>query len=284
MYPEQLESLIKSILADGKITEKERAVLHKKAEAYGVDVDEIDVYVDGLADQMKSKTPKSAVVDFKFVTKCVGDISVCYLGKKWYCVNVSNKHLTSVYLNFYKKIEDNKISWGVVIVGLLPKCYEHSCWGDDLLLKTETNNLQLPRDLYGLFGIHLPQDLCQNDMSTRRDCYRFDEEMLKLLCDAKHVTMSTKHYANMYDEKNYNDISVSLDDFVTYAQVFYRSMVDNTAYKDVAEKQKEKEAKEKKQIEKQEKKDKWFQIIMFIIISLFLIISTILGLCGVFDQ
>ena len=47
MYSEQLEALIKSIIADGRITDKERAVLHKRAEAEGIDADEIDVYIDG---------------------------------------------------------------------------------------------------------------------------------------------------------------------------------------------------------------------------------------------
>ena len=48
MYSEQLESLIQSIIADGVITDKERAVLHKRAEAEGIDADEIDVYTEGL--------------------------------------------------------------------------------------------------------------------------------------------------------------------------------------------------------------------------------------------
>jgi len=48
MYSEQLEQLIKSVIADGAITKKERSVLHKKAAAEGIDKDEIDVYIDGL--------------------------------------------------------------------------------------------------------------------------------------------------------------------------------------------------------------------------------------------
>jgi len=55
MYSEQLEQLIKSVLADGVITEKERAVVHKKAEAEGVDLDDIDVYLDGLLVQQTQK-------------------------------------------------------------------------------------------------------------------------------------------------------------------------------------------------------------------------------------
>lgn len=55
MYSEQLEQFIELILADGEITDKERAVLHKKAAAEGVDADEIDVYVDGKLDMLKKQ-------------------------------------------------------------------------------------------------------------------------------------------------------------------------------------------------------------------------------------
>lgn len=61
MYSEQLEALIKNVLADGVITDKERAVLHKKAEAEGVDVDEIDVYIDGELDKIRNEQMKAKV-------------------------------------------------------------------------------------------------------------------------------------------------------------------------------------------------------------------------------
>jgi hypothetical protein len=59
MYSNELESLIKNILADGEITEKERTVLHRKAEAEGVDVDEIDVYIDGELDKIHNEQQKA---------------------------------------------------------------------------------------------------------------------------------------------------------------------------------------------------------------------------------
>jgi len=45
MHPE-LEPLIEAAIADGVITDKERVILHKKATALGVDVDELDMLVD----------------------------------------------------------------------------------------------------------------------------------------------------------------------------------------------------------------------------------------------
>lgn len=59
MYSKELEEFIDLILADGEISDKERAVLHKKAIAEGVDVDEIDIVVDGrLAKMQKAQTEK----------------------------------------------------------------------------------------------------------------------------------------------------------------------------------------------------------------------------------
>ena len=46
MFSEELEMLINAALADGEITEKERAVLHKRAQAEGVDPDELDMIVN----------------------------------------------------------------------------------------------------------------------------------------------------------------------------------------------------------------------------------------------
>ena len=47
MYSKELEEIIEADLADGEITEKERAVLHKRAIAEGVDPDELDVVIEG---------------------------------------------------------------------------------------------------------------------------------------------------------------------------------------------------------------------------------------------
>ena len=53
MFSQELEEIIDAALADGEITEKERAVLHKRAIAEGVDPDELDVVIDGRLVKMK---------------------------------------------------------------------------------------------------------------------------------------------------------------------------------------------------------------------------------------
>lgn len=57
MYSKELEELIEGALADGVITDKERSVLHKKAEAEGVDPDELDMALDGRLAKKKSQIP-----------------------------------------------------------------------------------------------------------------------------------------------------------------------------------------------------------------------------------
>lgn len=58
-FSKQLEEVIEAALADGVITEKERAVLHKKALQEGVDPDEVDVVIDGRLQQMQNEVDKA---------------------------------------------------------------------------------------------------------------------------------------------------------------------------------------------------------------------------------
>lgn len=64
MYNEKLEALITAALADGVLTDKEKDLLFKKAEAMGVDRDEFDLVLDGrLAKrkkEMEAQAPQTA--------------------------------------------------------------------------------------------------------------------------------------------------------------------------------------------------------------------------------
>lgn len=53
MYSKELEELIENVLADGVITEQERAVLRKRAQACGEDPDEVMVVVEGRLTKAK---------------------------------------------------------------------------------------------------------------------------------------------------------------------------------------------------------------------------------------
>lgn len=61
MYNEKLEALITAALADGVLTDKEKNILFKKAEAMGIDRDEFELVLNGrLAKRKKEMEAKSA--------------------------------------------------------------------------------------------------------------------------------------------------------------------------------------------------------------------------------
>ena len=60
VIPEELDALIQDYLTDGIITGKERQVLLRKAEKLGLDVDEVDLYID--AQQQKADQQVDAAV------------------------------------------------------------------------------------------------------------------------------------------------------------------------------------------------------------------------------
>lgn len=74
MYNEKIENLIKAALADGVLTEKEKQVLFKNAQAQGIDLDEFEMVLDAkLVELQKAeKTAKSAPKSDKYgsVRKC----------------------------------------------------------------------------------------------------------------------------------------------------------------------------------------------------------------------
>ena len=45
MFSKELESLIQATLQDGLLTDQEKAVLIRRAQNEGVDLDELDIYI-----------------------------------------------------------------------------------------------------------------------------------------------------------------------------------------------------------------------------------------------
>lgn len=58
MYNEQIENLINAALADGVLTEKEKQILFKKAQAMGIDLDEFEMVLDARLVELKKKEAK----------------------------------------------------------------------------------------------------------------------------------------------------------------------------------------------------------------------------------
>lgn len=59
MYNEKLEALITAALADGVLTEKEKQILFKKAEAMCIDLDEFEMVLDARLVELKKKEAKA---------------------------------------------------------------------------------------------------------------------------------------------------------------------------------------------------------------------------------
>ena len=72
MYSKELEELIESVLADGVVTDQERTVLRKRAQACGEDPDEVMIVVDGrLAKMKKASAPTTPTVEKRGnIVKC----------------------------------------------------------------------------------------------------------------------------------------------------------------------------------------------------------------------
>ena len=65
----EIENLINMALADGEVTEKERAIILRKAETLGLDPDEVEMVLDGKLHQLESSKPKQK--------EKVGNIKTC---------------------------------------------------------------------------------------------------------------------------------------------------------------------------------------------------------------
>jgi hypothetical protein len=77
MYNEQIENLITLALADGELTEKEKQILFKKAEAAGIDLDEFEMVLDAkLFEKNQIKTSETHTVSAPKSDK-FGDIKKC---------------------------------------------------------------------------------------------------------------------------------------------------------------------------------------------------------------
>lgn len=78
MFSKELEEVIEAALADGVLTDKERAVLHKRAAAEGVDPDELDVVIDGrLAKAKKQEDWLKPAPPSTLMSNKVGDVKKC---------------------------------------------------------------------------------------------------------------------------------------------------------------------------------------------------------------
>lgn len=78
VYDQHLENLIEMALADGELTEKEKQVLFKKAEAQGIDLDEFEMVLDAkLYEKQKSTNSMQSAHQSAPKSEKYGDVRKC---------------------------------------------------------------------------------------------------------------------------------------------------------------------------------------------------------------
>lgn len=77
MYNEQLEKLIEMALMDGELTEKEKQVLFKKAEALGVDLDEFEMVLEAKLFEKQQNIKNTADTSAAPKSDKFGDVKKC---------------------------------------------------------------------------------------------------------------------------------------------------------------------------------------------------------------
>lgn len=237
MYSEQLEQLIKSVVADGVITEKERAVLHKRAAAEGVDEDEIDVYVDGLIAQnetVEAKPNKQGYeIDETVVNKVVSRHYIYYCNKKPYAVMLPSKphDIVRIFMNFtfIEKADDKKNEkLGINIVAVSNRNTGSSYDLNYAAIQMGANKVDL-NDGYWDWG--LEPNVGYEEMNKKYKVFFIDEKTLRTICDAStiKITLSMKDYK---DHTDFYIKDINMSGVKSLARTFYRAVVDHEAYAD----------------------------------------------------
>lgn len=118
MHPE-IEKLIEMALADGQVTEKEREIILRKAEKIGIDVDEVDMYLEGKLATNNSTTPfektivglvnnkskRDLIVKNNFKSRKVKSVSVAILDSE----NALKLEIANYKKNIEKLNDDKKM-------------------------------------------------------------------------------------------------------------------------------------------------------------------------------
>ena len=78
MYNEQLELLINSALIDGELTEKEKLILFKKAELFGIDLDEFEMVLEArLFEKQQNSKKVESPISASLKSDKFGDVKKC---------------------------------------------------------------------------------------------------------------------------------------------------------------------------------------------------------------
>lgn len=120
MFSKELENLIEIALTDGVLTDQEKSVLIKRAQKEGVDIDEMDIYIQSLLQKRHQKEAEEDAIKDRMskvgnVRKCpnCGELVPPGAAKCPSCGLVFDQAETSgAYEKFFKKISETTVNTG----------------------------------------------------------------------------------------------------------------------------------------------------------------------------
>lgn len=304
MYSEQLESLIQSIIADGIITDKELEVLHKKAEAEGVDIDELDVYVDGLINQMFPKNVEHIEDDYNVnlfnrirEDEAIYDIyrTPYYFDERENKDDIDwNEGRYRIRLLHYRRDEQSDKQLIIILEDPNASKYHFPTWYfSDLIFETNHGNIELSK-------VYHIDKLCIEGHILRSALFEIDVATFKLLCQSSNIRIKTnyRYYeqgksersSGQTQEERFDELYRTLPTFQIYLQQFYHDVIDCTAFPNVKTDVKQIENAlnaSREQEEKKRKREDFIDDIIGFVVSTplgrFLAMILILGLLFLFQ-
>ncbi len=120
MFSKEMEALIAASIEDGILTDQEKRVLVKRAEKEGIDLDELDVYIQSLlqkrhqaeAEEDARNDRQSKMGSLKKCPKCGQTVQVGWAACPMCGFAFSVEETSSAYNDFCKKISEMDISAG----------------------------------------------------------------------------------------------------------------------------------------------------------------------------
>ena len=280
MYSQQLETLIQSIIADGEISEKERKVLHNRAEAEGIDFGEIDVYVDGLIDKM---APKETVTHEDYNVSIFRRLQeadeIFDVYRKSFCFypNKESKDWEDgnyqVLLFYHKKKEESKKQ---LCLAIKVHTDLNSFKIDDIVFTSKNDSVHLPKKY-----------IYHSSVLGSPSIFTFDETDLKNLCMSSGISVRVQ-YSYKYERKDEEGKKIkdeegwtiwetderkfeqTLPTFHKYLQEFYNNAVDGSLFTNVKTEVKqihENFIQTQKEKEKKEKRDEWLSTALALLVT-----------------
>jgi hypothetical protein len=233
MYNEQIENLINLALADGELSEKEKQILFKKAEAAGIDLDEFEMVLDAKLFE-KQQTIKAAAPSvaapksdkFGDVKKCpgCGAIAQSFQTKCPDCshefsnigANVSITKLFEMLNACENERKEENVSIGGAIGGIFANAYGFG-GGDKVTEKKRSiiSGFPVPNtkeDIIEFLSLALPNAKVKISMWTQNAQEKKSKEAIRDAWKAKCEQIIMKAKFSMKEDKK------TLEEIMSYAK------------------------------------------------------------------